>query len=247
MRRNFRRAWFILLCPALVAGCSIGKSRRPNELAGGAPQVRSTIAGDLPAPTVADFGNVERQSVIGPLDKIIVDVLGITELSQREIQVDAGGHISFPLIGSVDVAGKTPVEVAAIIRTRLREQYIRDPQVTVNLRETVSQIVTVDGEVREPGSYPIIGRMTLLRAIATAKGTTEFARQSRVLVFRTVDGQRLAGLYDLKSIRQGVYRDPEIYMNDIVVVGDNAARRLLRDALGIFPVVSTPIILLLTR
>lgn len=241
------RAAFVLVAPALVSACVSGRGKSVAVPSTQGAAVTSTVAGDLPAPTVADLRGGERAAVIGPLDKLTVDVYGIPELAQREMQADAGGRILFPLAGEVEVSGKTATEVAAEIRTRLRRKYIRDPQVTVNLKETISQIITVDGEVREPGSYPVIGRMTLLRAIATAKGTTEFARQGRVLVFRTVNGQRLAGLYDLKAIRQGVYNDPDIYVNDVVVVGDNAARRLLRDALGIFPVVSTPLILLLTR
>lgn len=239
------RFYVFLTLAFSVSACS--RTPRPNPLASAnAPRIQSATAGDLPAPSLIDQrGASERRFVIGPLDRLIIDVFGIEEMRQREVQADASGRILFPLIGEVQVAGKTPGEVAAFIRSRLRGEYIRDPQVTVNLRETVSQIFTVDGEVRDPGSYPMVGRMSLLKAVAAAKGTTESARQSRVLVFRTVNGQRLAGLYDLRAIRQGVYGDPEIYVNDIIVVGDDPARRLLATALGVIPVVTTPLILLL--
>ena len=74
---------------------------------------------------------------------------------------------------------------------------------TVNLKETVSQVITVDGQVTEPGLYPVVGRMTLMRAVATAKGLSEFAKLNDVVVFRTVKGQKLAALYDLHAIRRG--------------------------------------------
>jgi polysaccharide biosynthesis/export protein len=127
---------------------------------------------------------------------------------------------------------------------RLAGNYVRDPQVTVNLEETVSQVVTVDGQVTRPGLYPVIGRMTLMRAVANAGGTAEFARLDDVVVFRTVAGQRYAALYNLRAIRRGVYADPEIFANDIVVVGDSQARRIFRDILQAAPLITTPIIAL---
>ena len=99
--------------------------------------------------------------------------------------------------------------------------------------------------MREPGLYPVIGRMTLIRAVATAKGTDEFAKLDDVVVFRTVNGQQYAALYNLKSIRRGGYPDPEVFANDVVVVGDSAARRFFKNALQVAPLLTTPIILLL--
>jgi polysaccharide export outer membrane protein len=122
---------------------------------------------------------------------------------------------------------------------------VRDPQVTVNLKETVSQVITVDGQVKRPGLYPVIGKMTLMRAVATAEGTAEFAKLEDVVIFRTVKGQQLAALYDLKAIRRGNYGDPEVFANDVIVVGDSQARRLFRDALQIVPLLTTPLIIAL--
>ena len=172
-------------------------------------------------------------------------MFGIEDLSKKEVQTDASGRISFPLAGVVEAAGKTPAEVEDVLEERLRGRFVRDPQVTVNLKETVSQVITVDGQVKEPGLYPVIGRMTLMRAVATAKGTAEFAKLDDVVIFRTVKGQNMAALYNLKAIRNGAYADPEVYANDVVVVGDSAARRLFKDALQIVPLLTTPLILTL--
>ncbi|RYD93192.1 MAG: polysaccharide export protein [Sphingomonadales bacterium] len=165
-------------------------------------------------------------------------------MQQRIVQVDASGRVAFPLAGTVDAAGRTPNEVAGLIGDRLRDRYIRDPQVTVNLEETVSQVITVDGEVREPGLYPVIGRMTLMRAVATAKGLGEFARQNDVVVFRTVNQQKMAALYDLRAIRRGAYTDPEVFANDVIVVGDSKARRIFKDVIAGSALLTTPLIVL---
>jgi polysaccharide export outer membrane protein len=117
----------------------------------------------------------------------------------------------------------------------------------VNLTETVSQVITVDGEVTEPGVYPVVGRMTLMRAIARAKGLTEFARANHVVVFRQVGGQQMAALYDLRAIRQGLYDDPEVFANDVVTVGESRARRIFRDVIQSGGLLTAPIIALLQQ
>jgi len=144
-----------------------------------------------------------------------------------------------------DAAGETPVELASQIARQLRASYVRDPHVTVNLEETTSQMFTVDGQVNQPGSYPVLGNVTLMRAVAAAKGAGEFARLDDVVVFRTVGGQHLAALYNLSAIRRGLYPDPKIYANDLIVVGDSTARRKFQQFLQVAPLLSTPVILLL--
>ena len=115
------------------------------------------------------------------------------------------------------------------------------------VKEGVSQRVTVGGEVKQPGQYPIIGRMSLLRAMALAQGTTEFSKLNDVVIFRTVNGQRLAALYDLNAIRHGAYADPELYAGDVVLVGDSQSRRIFKDVLQALPVVLSPLIIALDR
>lgn len=200
----------------------------------------------LPPPTRADLAAQARPYLIGPFDKITIDVFGVEELS-KEVQADASGRIALPLAGVMEAAGRTPAELAKMIETRLRARYVRDPQVTVNLKETVSQVITVDGEVKEPGLYPVVGRMTLSRAVATAKGSTEFAKLSDVVIFRNVNGQRMAALYSLKDVRRGRIDDPEVFANDMVIVGDSQARRVFRDILQASPLFTTPIIALSNR
>jgi polysaccharide biosynthesis/export protein len=227
------------LALTLLAGCG-----GPKPL-GGASRLQVYEGNELPPPDRADLFAESRAYLIGPFDRLVIDVFGIEELGDKEVQTDASGRISFPLAGTIEAAGRTPAEVEEEIEKRLSTRYIRNPQVTVNLKETVSQVITVDGQVKAPGLYPVIGKMTLMRAVATASGTGEFAKLDDVVIFRTVNGQKLAALYNLKAIRRGSYTDPEVYANDVVIVGESEARKLFKDALSVVPLIAGPLIVLL--
>lgn len=233
----FRKFEFSLLGVAalMATGCA------SEKLVGG--EVALVNASALPPPGRADLAQEGRPYVLGPADKINVEVFGIEDLS-RSVQVDPSGFISLPMAGLIQVNGRTAPETAQLVAERLRAAHVRNPRVTVNLVEAVSQTITVGGEVEEPGVYPVQGKLTLMRAIARAKGATEFARQNHVVVFRTVDGKRLAALYDLRAIRAGIYQDPEVYANDVVEVGESRARRVFKDIIQSSALITTPIIAL---
>lgn len=200
----------------------------------------------LPAPDRGDLTASDRPSLIGPLDTIQVDVFGIAELG-REVQVDASGRISMPLVGEIDARGKTSSELARAIEVALRYRFVRNPEVTVNIKRSVSQVVTIDGSVMKPGLYPVTNQMTLLRAVASAEGLSEFARLDDVVILRTVKGQRMAGLYNISAIRRGAYDDPPVYANDVVLVGDSPQRRIFRDFIALSPIIASPLVAIFNR
>jgi polysaccharide export outer membrane protein len=201
---------------------------------------------ELPPPGGGDLVAATTAYRIGPLDKLAIEVFGAPDLSGK-FQTDAAGRLSMPLIGVLDASGETPGELSVVIADKLRARFMRNPQVTVNLEETTSQVFTVDGQVTQPGSYPVLGNMSLMRAVATAKGASEYARLDDVVVFRTVDGQRLAALYNLEAIRRGLYPDPKIYANDLIIVGDSKSRRMFQQFLQVAPLATTPIILIMEK
>lgn len=221
------RRWALFVMPvfALLSGCYSGAripaQSSPNDFA--APDSIAT--------------QPSRAYVIGPFDKLQIIVFGVKDLG-RETEVNANGDISMPLIGFVRAAGKTPDQVASAITEQLGARYLRDPQVTVNVLETKSQLVTVDGAVREPGVFPVTGRMTLMGAVALAKGTNEDAHLDEIAVFRTIGGQRQAAVFSLKMIYRGAQPDPEIFGSDIVIVGSANSRKLFRDILTTLPLVA---------
>ena len=218
-----------------------------STVVGGDPGLTVLPTRELPAPDAGDYLSNTRPYLVGPLDRLTVDVFNVTGLTDREIQVDAAGKMSFPLAGVLDVAGRSPSEVESLIAERLRATYIKNPQVTVNVKEAVSQIVTVEGQVRKPGLYPVVGRMTLLQVMAVAEGPGDFANLENVIIYRTVRGQRFAAVHDVDNIRQGAYPDPEVYPNDLVMVGDDEAERLTKDLLTTFSLVSGPLVITLDR
>jgi len=227
----------ILLIAACVNGPRLGESGEPLAVA------EKT---ELPAPSGADLMAAATPYRVGPFDKLAITVFGAPELS-GDFQTDAAGRLSMPLIGQVDAAGATPKELSDAIAAKLRGNYVRNPQVTVNLTETTNQKFTIDGQVTEPGSYAVVGNMSLMRAVAAAKGASEFARLDDVVVFRTVDGKPMAALYNLSSIRRGLYADPKIYPNDVVIVGDSKQRRMIQQILQVAPLLTTPLVIALQR
>ena len=197
------------------------------------------VAGALPPPDQTGMALDLSSYKIGPLDIIRVEVFGAPELT-REGEVDAAGNFSVPLAGPVLAGGRTPGELSNAIAQQLRARYLKNPQVSVNIVKAQSKTFTVDGAVRQPGLYPIVGRMTLQQAIATARGADVAANLNNVVIFRTAGNQKVAALFSLKDIRAGRLEDPEIYGNDIVIVGESATRRFIRDFGGMFtPVLGT--------
>lgn len=221
-----------------MSGCA---EREPLRSNGDLTVVQDST---LPPPGRADLTAADRPALIGPLDTIQVDVFNVPDLS-REMQVDSSGRISMPLAGTIDARGKTAPELAGAIEAALRGRYIRNPEVTINIKSSVSQVVTIDGQVVEPGLYPVTNQMTLMRAIASAKGLSEFARQDDVVILRTVNDRKMAGLYNIDAIRRGAYGDPPIYANDVIVVGDSPQRRLFRDFVSLSPIIAAPLIAIL--
>jgi polysaccharide export outer membrane protein len=215
----------VLLALVAVSGCAGPKSNVPYEPASfGRPDVESVQASP----------GLQR---IAPMDKINVNVFQVESLS-GEFQVDSAGVISFPLIGTVEAQGKTAPELGQAIAQRLGAKYLRNPNVQVSIKESVDQTVTVDGSVRQPGVYPVKGSITLMRAVALARGASEDANTNRVIVFRTIKGQRMAAAYDLAAIRRANADDPVIYGNDIVVVDGSRARSVFGYVLASIPLLS---------
>lgn len=230
----------VALCLAFsITGCGSPEPIRSNGQL-------TVIQGDtvLPSPDRGDLTAADRPALIGPLDTIEVDVFGIPDL-RREMQVDSSGRIAMPLAGTVDARGKTAGELAEAIEAALRTHYVRDPQVTVNIKSSVSQVVTIDGAVIEPGLYPVTNQMTLMRVVASAKGLSEFAREEDIVLLRTVGERRMAGLYNIAAIRRGAYDDPPVYANDVIIVGDSPQRRLFRDLVSLTPLLAAPLIAVL--
>jgi polysaccharide export outer membrane protein len=166
---------------------------------------------------------------IGPLDILKVTVFQEKDLSFDQIQVDAAGNLAFPLIGTVHAAGDTALELSNAIAAELGKEYLVNPQVSVSVASSVSQNVTVEGDVNQPGVYAINGTETLLTALAQAQSPTDVAKLNQVVIFRNIDGKRAGAVFDVEAIREGRVPDPEVLGGDVIVVGFDRVKGAFRD------------------
>ena len=228
------RNLLILGMAGLLASCAVDRS------VGLAEDIEVTQLENLPAP------RLDISYVIGPQEKLEIQVVGAESLSGTYL-TDVDGDLAFPPIGNVKLDGRSPSEAAREIADRLRGRYLRDPQVRVIPEEFPEPTISVGGQVKKPGGYPATGRPTLLRAVNQAEGMTQYAKQSDVLVLRTVENQRYIGVYDIRAIQRGNYADPQLFPNDIVIVGDSPERRRLDLLLQLVPPLLTTATILIVQ
>ncbi len=225
----------------MLAGCTSAGTGPTNGTTTGSVSPRTGVAvhaGSLPAPeilsAVPNAAQVEYR--VGPSDLLEISVFQVPDLSQT-VKVNASGQIAMPLIGTVQAGGKTVSELETEIKTKLEAKYLQSAQVSVFVKEANSQQVTVDGAINKPGLVTLDGQTTLLQTIAMSGGLARGANARGILVFRTVDRQKMAAKFDLVAIRAGRAADPVLYGGDIVVVDTSAISTALggiRDSLPAF-------------
>ena len=193
----------------------------------------------LPAPDTTSSSGVYQGATdyrIGPQDLLSISVFGVQELA-KDVRVNSNGQISLPLIGGVRAGGRTIPELESDLAAKYSAGYLQKPQVSVFVKEFTSQRVTLEGAITKPGIYPITGKTSLIQAIAQAGGVNDqYADLGGIVLMRTIDGKRMAAVYDLRQIRKGVIEDPQIYGDDIIVVEQSASKTALRRFMESIPV-----------
>jgi len=142
----------------------------------------------------------EANYEVGPGDLLALEVFGEEDLT-LELQVDRDGQVTVPHIGALDVGGQTSHQVAASIEQALRDGYLVDPKVAVRVLEYRSRPFTVVSGVKNAGIYYMMGRTTVLDAIAVAGGSPENSTRARV-VRASPQGQQTFDL-DLQAMTGG--------------------------------------------
>lgn len=153
---------------------------------------------------------------IGQEDVLDISVWGQAELT-RTVQVRPDGKISLPLVNDVQAATLTPMELRAVLAKGLLESdFIRNPEVSVMVREVNSLKVSVIGQVRTSGRFTLRSRMTILDALAMAGGFTDFARKDEIRLQRrdSVVSIPFDKLVDRADIRANL----ELQAGDIIIV-----------------------------
>jgi len=219
------------LFAALVIASSLAAS--PGFAAGSPPTPQPTRFNEV-ASTPAQAVAVPDDYAIGPQDTLEITVFQVADLS-KTVRVESNGAILLPLIGQMNAGGRNPKQLSHDIALELSKTYMKDPLVTVTVKESASLKVTVDGAVVQPGIYPISGKTTLMQAIALARGPTELANLKEVAIFRNEGTRRLSALFDLSSIRDGKMADPAVMANDVIVVETSRGRTFLRNLSTVIP------------
>lgn len=231
--------WFRSLLPVLamlvLTACASDGMRDVRE---GRARMVTTTDELSPPDTTSPTGSYEGISDyrIGPQDTLEISVYQLAELT-RSVRVNSRGMISLPLLGPIRAAGKTVPELEDEIAAVLAEDYLQNPQVSIFVREYTSQRITVEGAVRNPGIYPLTGKTTLLQAIVMAGGVTETANPRGIIIFRVIDGQRMAAVFDLREIRGGNAQDPQIYGDDLLVIDESGSKSAYRTFLASMPLI----------
>ena len=155
---------------------------------------------------------------IGPQDVIRIDVWKEPDVS-RSVPVRPDGKISMPLLNDVQAAGLTSLELAAAIRDGL-SKFMTNPQVTVTVSEVNSRRIYVTGEVARQGAQNLLPNMTVLQALSAAGGLTQFAREKKIYIVRTVDGKQVTYPFDYKGALTGKHPETNILLQggDMIVV-----------------------------
>ena len=160
---------------------------------------------------------------IGPENALLIEVYyGRDKNLSRKVRVSSGGLITFPLLGTVKVRGMTISELEEKLTELLEKDYLVNPQVSIFIEEYST--VSILGQVEEPGTYPIKGKLSLLELISTAKGFTKIANPDGVKIIRTnPDGSKETILVRVKDIlnRGKEHDDVQLEPGDIVIVPES--------------------------
>jgi polysaccharide export outer membrane protein len=160
----------------------------------------------------------ETTYVIGPEDVLDVKVWKEPDVS-RTVPVRPDGKISLPLLNDVQAAGLEPMQLQAVITQGLKK-FISDPQVTVIVMQINSRRIYILGEVARPGAFPMLPNMTVLQALSTAGGFSQFAKLSAIYVLRTENGHQVTLPFNYKEVVRGVRPEQNIALKpgDTLVV-----------------------------
>lgn len=203
-----RRGWALLLAAVMatsMTACSSSSSRDAGGAATAAPA--GTVPGNPSKEQAAQAqAELANSYTLGPGDRLRITVFGHEDLS-GEFDVDGTGTISPPLVGNIKAQGLTVRQVEKIIADRLSPDYLRNPNVSIEVM--AYRPFYIFGEVNSPGSFPYVNGMTVVNAVAMAGGYTYRARQGTARLTRATDASKTPETVD---------RDTPVLPGDVIEV-----------------------------
>jgi polysaccharide export outer membrane protein len=233
----FKRLLILTLAgPLLLANCmeTTNKGGEAGMGVGGLEQRAPVSAGGQPSlAAMRASAEMTTDYRISPQDILQIAVFQIKDLDSA-VQVGEDGNIALPLVGKIQVRGKTTYEAEQIIAGKLREKYLQSPQVSVSIKQ-YGQRITVSGEVKTPRVLPDDGTTTLSQAVAGSGGLSELADPTRIHVARSRDQRVQDEIHDLDKIQAGKAKDPLLRGGDIVVAEGSNTKVALKSVKDLLP------------
>jgi polysaccharide export outer membrane protein len=198
-----QRSCMILFATVFTAALAIpgfAQGQNPRESSATTQTASAKPAAERPE-GVNPPVKVGKDYVIGADDVLDVSVWKEQELT-RTLQVRPDGKISMPLLGDVQAAGLTPGQLGQSVSEKLKK-YLTAPQVTVILTQINSQRVYITGEVTRPGAYPVLPGMTILQAITSAGGLTQYANTKKIFLMRDENHIQTKYPFSYKEVLDG--------------------------------------------
>ena len=156
---------------------------------------------------------------VGVDDTFDVRVYGETELSGM-FRVATDGSVDYPLAGRIQVAGLRTGEIQQLLVSKLKDKYLKDPQVIVTIKDRNSQKISVLGQVAKPGQVVYYPNMTIVDAIASAGGFTGIAAKNSVNLRRETAGKIEMHVYPVADISEGRSPNVVVLPGDVLVVDE---------------------------
>ena len=190
----FSLAFVFFMLPSLALTQQTSSKTQPSD--------KASLVGNGNGSTEPDSANpIDPNYVIGPQDMLDISVWKEPDLT-RAVPVRPDGKISLPLLDDVQAGGLTPAQLRADITQRLK-RYFTDPRVTVIVTTIGSQRIYLMGEVTRAGAYPLVPGMTLLQALSSGGGFTQFANTKNIYLLRVENGKQVKHPFNYKDVVNG--------------------------------------------
>ncbi|GAB4289304.1 MAG: exopolysaccharide export protein VpsN [Myxococcota bacterium] len=205
---------FLAACHSGRPDASLSPSKQP-------PSQKSGIAESDAEPVIPEYVLAQiNANTLGAGDIIEVKVIDHQELSGR-YEVFSDGTIRFPLIGNISVDSLDPNQVAEIIRSKLADGFLTNPQVSIFVVERNSKKIFILGQVKKPGTFTYEENMTIIQAITMAEGFSERASKNDTSVTRVVEGKTRRIPVPIERIGKGDAPNFILKPGDIVYVPES--------------------------
>jgi polysaccharide biosynthesis/export protein len=213
-RRITRLAVLVGINVALFSPASA--QRKAKFVNSKTPSSATTSVGTPPAGAVSTMGAGYR---IGAGDVLAIVVRKEADASADSVVVRRDGVITVPFIKEIAAAGLSPRELEKVLTDRLT-RFIREPDVTVVVKEVHSETVFVLGAVRKEGPISLAAPLTVLQAISAAGGLNDYAKKSKITILRVQDGKQIRIPFDYSAVVKGSEPDRNVFLapGDTIVV-----------------------------